>query len=84
VLSASDVIDAVRQVAKTKQPDSKVDSTFAAIKYAFLRQKIGPDVILDPEESVSLEGKSGPYLQYAYARSRSILSQAGEQENMHN
>lgn len=47
-----------------------------------MRQKIGPDVILDPEESVSLEGKSGPYLQYAYARSRSILSQADEQENM--
>ncbi|MBP6041484.1 arginine--tRNA ligase [Candidatus Saccharibacteria bacterium] len=80
VLSASDVIDAVRQIAKIKQPDSKVDSTFAAIKYAFLRQKIGPDVILDPEESVSLEGKSGPYLQYAYARSKSILAQSGKKE----
>jgi arginyl-tRNA synthetase len=80
VLSATDVIQAVRQTAKAKQPNSKADSTFAAIKYAFLKQKIGPDVILDPEESVSLEGKSGPYLQYAYARSKSILAQSGKKE----
>ncbi len=32
--------------------------------------------IYDAEESVSLEGTSGPYLQYAHARARSILEKA--------
>jgi arginyl-tRNA synthetase len=35
-------------------------------------------MIYNPEESVSLEGDSGPYLQYAHARARSILAKAGE------
>jgi arginyl-tRNA synthetase len=48
----------------------------AAVKYAFLKQKIGGDIIYDPAESVSLEGNSGPYLQYAHARARSILAKA--------
>jgi arginyl-tRNA synthetase len=34
--------------------------------------------VYDPEESVSLEGNSGPYLQYAHARARSILRKAGD------
>ena len=37
---------------------------------------MGGDIIYDPEESVSLEGNSGPYLQYAHARARSILRKA--------
>jgi arginyl-tRNA synthetase len=47
--------------------------TLGAVKYAFLKQRIGGDIIYDPKESVSLEGNSGPYLQYAHARARSIL-----------
>jgi len=74
VLSATDVIGAVRKLAQEQQPDSKVDSSIAAIKYGFLKQGIGPDVIFDAKESVSLEGKSGPYLQYANARANSVLT----------
>ncbi len=48
----------------------------AAVKYAFLKQRIGGDIIYDPAESVSLQGNSGPYLQYAHARARSILGKA--------
>lgn len=76
VLSATEVIEAVRTLAEEQQPDSKVDSSIAAIKYGFLKQSIGPDVIFDAKESVSLEGKSGPYLQYANARASSILAKA--------
>ncbi len=35
----------------------------------------GGDIIFDPEKSLSLDGDSGPYLQYAYVRARSILNQ---------
>ena len=48
-----------------------------AVKYALLRAGIGHDVIFDFEKSVSIEGNSGPYLQYTYARTRSVLAKAG-------
>ena len=47
-----------------------------ALKYAFLKNSIGSDFIFDINSSVSLEGNSGPYLQYTYARTRSVLIKA--------
>jgi arginyl-tRNA synthetase len=38
-----------------------------------LKVRVGGDLHYDPKDSVSLEGNSGPYLQYAHARARSIL-----------
>lgn len=35
---------------------------------------MGGDIIFDPKESVNILGNSGPYLQYAHARARSILA----------
>ncbi len=46
----------------------------AALKYMVLRSAPGGSIIFDPEKSLSLEGDSGPYLQYAYVRARKILS----------
>lgn len=48
----------------------------AAIKYSILRSKAGSDIIFDMDQSISTEGDSGPYLQYSYARARSILEKA--------
>ncbi len=45
----------------------------SAIKYSILRQKPGKDIIYDKEKSLSFEGDSGPYLQYALVRAYSIL-----------
>lgn len=50
----------------------------AAIKYGFLKNRLGSDIVYDVAESVSLEGSSGPYLQYAHARANSILTKAGK------
>lgn len=47
-----------------------------ALRYAFLKVRIGGDVIFDINESVSIQGNSGPYLQYAHARACSILEKA--------
>jgi len=44
-----------------------------AVKYALLRGNLGQDVNFSFEESISLNGNSGPYLQYTYARARSVL-----------
>ncbi len=48
-----------------------------AIKYMILRQTIGNDIIFDFEKSVSTEGDSGVYLQYAHARANSVLQKSG-------
>lgn len=47
-----------------------------ALRYAFLKVRIGNDVVFDINESVSIQGNSGPYLQYAHARACSILEKA--------
>lgn len=49
-----------------------------AIKYSILRQASGKDIIFDFEKSLSFEGDSGPYLQYTYARTCSLLEKAGD------
>lgn len=49
-----------------------------AIKYSFLKNNPLHDTTFDFEESISLEGNSGPYLQYTYARAKSILREVGK------
>jgi arginyl-tRNA synthetase len=68
----------VKQAVHDQYPDSpaRKDVTFAAVKYAFLKHRLGSDIVLDVKESISLEGSSGPYLQYAHARACSILAKA--------
>ncbi len=48
----------------------------AAIKYAMLKSGIGKDIEFDLDKSVSFEGSSGPYIQYTYARTQSVLNKA--------
>ena len=87
-----DVITAEALIAETKEKalekiskelfTSEEQDTLAeqvalgAIKYAILRQATGKDIIFDFEQSLSFEGDSGPYLQYTYARTRSLLEKA--------
>ncbi|MBI4097118.1 MAG: arginine--tRNA ligase [Candidatus Levybacteria bacterium] len=44
-----------------------------AIKYSVLKVGTGQNVAFDIAKSVSLDGDSGPYLQYTYARTQSVL-----------
>lgn len=76
ILRASDILEAARQANTRERGEDNNDAVLAAVKYAFLKQRIGGDIIYNPEESVSLHGNSGPYLQYAHARARSILAKA--------
>ncbi|MCW9054844.1 MAG: arginine--tRNA ligase [Candidatus Pacebacteria bacterium] len=50
----------------------------AAIKYSILKQSTGRDIIFNPEQALSFEGDSGPYLQYTNARIGSLLEKARE------
>lgn len=53
-----------------------------AVKYSFLKVGLNQDIAFDIEESISLEGNSGPYLQYAYARARSVLQKAKDSKSV--
>ena len=52
------------------------DLAVGAVKYSMLRIDPKKNIVFDFKESISLDGNSGPYLQYTYARAKSILSQA--------
>ncbi len=69
VVMANDVIDATFAAARSN--DEPI--ILGAIRYSFLKNRIGGNIAYDPEESVAQEGNSGPYLQYALVRARSIL-----------
>lgn len=48
----------------------------AAIKYALLKGSVGSDIEFNFDESIALTGASGPYLQYTYVRTKSLLEKA--------
>lgn len=79
VTRALDVIDIVREKVAELVEDKELIETVSlgAIKYAFARYRLGGDIAFDIEETVSLQGNSGPYLQYAHARARRILEKTG-------
>jgi arginyl-tRNA synthetase len=79
ILRAIDVIDAAFEANKKVTGQESEEIALAAVKYAFLKSRMGGDIIYDPAESVALEGNSGPYLQYAHARARSILAKSNDQ-----
>lgn len=70
-----DVVEAVQEKVAALVEDEKLrqDVVIGAIKYAFARYRIGGDIAFNLDETVSLQGNSGPYLQYAHARARRIL-----------
>ena len=76
ILRAVDILDAASEANKAATGKNDQSVVLGAVKYSFLKQRTGADIIYDPTESVSLEGNSGPYLQYAHARAKSILRKA--------
>jgi len=49
----------------------------AALKYHMLKVQARKRMIFDPKESVDMQGQTGPYIQNAYVRIRSIERRAG-------
>ena len=64
--------------SEAQQNDIAEKAAIAAVKYSMLRVNAISDIAFDIEASVSFEGDSGPYLQYTYARARSVLRKAGQ------
>jgi arginyl-tRNA synthetase len=79
-LLADDILKAAREAAEAQDRHDE-DIVLGAVKYSLLKSRIGGDIIFNPAESVSIEGNSGPYLQYALVRAKSILQKAADFES---
>ncbi len=87
VLTGESLIEEVREAARERAEMSRADNfdeltetvAVGALKYQILRQSLGSNIIFDKERALSLEGDSGPYLQYTHARIASILEKARDE-----
>ena len=76
---------AYREVKKRNPDLSENDANMiaeeigiAAIRYNLIKPDLDKIITFDIVDSLSLEGNTGPYLQYTYARSQRILEKYGE------
>ena len=89
-INADYVLDALHAKAyeevRNRNPDfsdqqlNKIaeEISISAIRYNMIKQDFDKIITFDIKESLSLEGDTGPYLQYAYARSQRILEKSEE------
>ena len=83
-LKAVDVLEMIdMELRETYDSDDKKIS-LAATKYAFLKYKMGGNIIFDPKESVKMTGNSGPYLLYSAVRAKKILKNVENKKNINN
>lgn len=87
-INADDMLDRLHSKAyeevKARNPDgdeqwlhSTAESiAVAALRYSMLKQDLDKMITFDIEEALNLQGESGQYIQYAYARASRILEKA--------
>ncbi len=63
-------------IEEAKKRSTSSEIAIGAIKYNDLKRKPLSDVVFDWDELLNMEGNSGPYLQYTYARCSSVLAKA--------
>ena len=75
-LKAVDVLELVKEAFKEEYNSTDEKVSLAATKYAFLKYKMGGNIVFDPKESVKMTGNSGPYLLYSAVRAKKILAKS--------
>lgn len=87
VVDADDLIEELRKVAQAKTEElgkvkefdaAELDQLYdtialGALKFFLLRVDPKKRMVFNPEESIDFHGFTGPFIQYTYARIRSIL-----------
>ncbi len=77
-------INKVQQVIEEKNPDLENKEEVAkkvgigAVVFTYLKTKRGKDIVFNWDEMLNFDGETGPYVQYTYARGKSILRKAEE------
>ncbi|MBI5753709.1 arginine--tRNA ligase [Candidatus Peregrinibacteria bacterium] len=81
----NEAIERAGKIIKEKNPELKNMDAVAraigigAVKYNVLSQNRTTNIVFDWDKMLALDGNSAPYLQYSYARARSILRKAEEE-----
>jgi arginyl-tRNA synthetase len=92
VVDADDLIDEMIQVARNMSVElgkleslskEEAENTFrmialGALKYFILKVDPRKNMMFNPEESIDFNGNTGPFIQYTYARIKSVLRKAGD------
>jgi arginyl-tRNA synthetase len=78
VLRAGKIIEEKNPNLSDKENVARV-SGIGSVKYNILSQNRTTDITFDWDRMLSLEGNSAPYMQYTYARAKSILRKAKEE-----
>ena len=76
VIEVAWLFDEFAQAIRERGGEATDEIVAGALRYQFLRVKIGGDVVFNIDDAVSLTGNTGSYLQYAHARARSILDKS--------
>ena len=80
----TEAVEKTKEVINEKNPDLKDKEEVAkkigvgAVIFTYLKNSREKDIVFDWKEILSFEGETGPYVQYAYARAKSILRRAGD------
>ena len=92
VVDADDLMaEMIKEARKTSEELGKFDDMtdeerseisrivgLGALKYFILKVDARKNMLFNPEESIDFNGNTGPFIQYTYARIRSILRKAEE------
>lgn len=90
VVDADDIIEEVEQLAYSEVNNRYSELTevekrkraeiigLAALSFFILKYNPTKGFIFKPDESISFEGETGPYIQYCYARIESIIKKSGK------
>ena len=71
----NEAIERAKKLGNSDTPTAQAVG-IGAIKYFDLLHSVHSDIIFDWDKIMALDGNSGPYLQYTYARTRSVLAKA--------
>lgn len=66
----------IRESFKEMDDETAEMVAVGVVKYSMLKFGTASDISFSFDESITLEGNSGPYIQYTYARTQSVLRKA--------
>jgi arginyl-tRNA synthetase len=78
-----DVLDEAIKRAENLGSDKKVagDVGIGALKWNDLKRTPQQDIVFNWDEILNMQGDSGPYIQYSYVRTQSVLSKSKNEAN---
>lgn len=80
----NEAVDKTLELINEKNPDldNKEEAAkkigIGAVVFTYLKNNRERDIVFDWKDMLSFDGETGPYVQYTYARGKSILRKVGE------